>query len=111
VVDTVVSALVALMQRLEMREGEPPAVGKQDIFRNAIWLRAPEGGLFLSRVKPGEEVRAGQTVGVLANLLGDAELVLPSPVDGRILGLAHDQFVLPGHGVANIGTRDGSDAP
>ena len=111
VVDTVVRSLTALMQGLKMSEGQPPTVGKQEIFSDALWLRVPEGGLFLSRVKPGDEVRAGEPVGVLANLLGDEELVLQSPVDGKILGLAHDQFVLPGYGVANIGTREGSDLP
>ena len=110
-VATVTGHLTALMQRMDMRDGRPRAPGEQAIFQDALWLRVPDGGLFLSRVKPGAEVRMGDVVGVLANLLGDEERVLRSPVTGTVLGLAHDQFVLPGHGVANIGTREGKDQP
>ncbi len=110
-VDAVARSLTTLMQRLGMRDGQPPRLGRQELFKKAVWLRVPEGGLFLSRVKTGDEVRAGETVGVLVNFLGDEEVALPSPVDGKILGLAYDQFVLPGYGVAHVGSRDGTDAP
>lgn len=110
-VAAVTHSLLAMMQRLGMREGQPPPTAPQEIYPDSLWLRVAEGGLFLGARQVGDRVETGQPIGAVVQLLGERELTLHSPVTGRILGLSQDQFVLPGYGVAHIGILHGADKP
>jgi hypothetical protein len=49
------------------------------------WLRSSDAGIVLRQVKPGQEVRAGQKLGELANWLGRYLEDVTSPAGGVIL--------------------------
>lgn len=83
----------------------------QLVYEKPYWIRTERGGIFLSSKRLGDPVSAGEKVGVIANPLTDEQTDILAPGPGRILGLASDQFVLPGYGVFHIGREVVEEKP
>jgi predicted deacylase len=105
-----VTALDTLMAKLKLIKrfrlwSEPPPV-----YYASRWLRADRGGILLSDVRLGQRVRQGDLLGTVTNPLSSAVTEIRAPLNGRILGMALDQFVLPGFATYHIGiATDDSD--
>lgn len=108
-VSVVTQALEGLMQALQMTAGTPPAAVPQITYPDSQWLRAEAGGLFINVKVAGDEVRKGETLGVIANLFDGQEKPITAPENGRLLGVAESQFVLPGYGLYHLGLSFGRD--
>lgn len=104
-VDYALAATRTALVNLDMLPGAKRRVA-QPVYRRSLWLRAENGGIFISRKAIGDEVKAGEVIGVIANPLTEEEQPLASAVDARILGLASNQFVLPGYGVFHLGVPE-----
>lgn len=104
-VDSAERALATALVNLGMLPGEKRRV-EQPVYRKSRWIRAENGGIFISHKLIGDEVKAGEVIGVIANPLTEEEKPLMSGVDARILGLASNQFVLPGYGVFHLGIAE-----
>ena len=104
-VDRALVATRTALVNLDMLPGEKRRL-PQPVYRGARWIRAENGGIFISRKAIGDEVKAGEVIGVIANPLTEEEKPLVSAVDARILGLASNQFVLPGYGVFHLGVAE-----
>lgn len=65
------------------------ANAKRDIVNYADWfeVRIPTDGIFYSRVKLGEEIRKGQSLGVVEDFFGNERASIPAPDSGRVLVL------------------------
>lgn len=108
-VSVVTQALEGLMQALQMTAGNPPSTTPQVTYPDSQWLRAEAGGLFINAKAAGDEVRKGETLGVIANLFDGQEKPITAPENGRLLGVAESQFVLPGYGLYHLGLSFGRD--
>ena len=78
---------------------------RAQLYRKTRWVRARKhGGIFLTSRLPGESVSKGELLGVITDpISGEREEVLAS-VDGKIIGMAAPQIVLPGYGLFHLGT-------
>lgn len=101
-VDTAVAAIFVVLHQLDMLESLAHKQSPQHHYKQARWVRAERGGIFTSRKELGAEVTTGEVIGTIANPLTDDHIELLAPISGRILGLASNQFVLPGYGVFNL---------
>jgi len=108
-VATAERALATALVNLGMLPGEKRRL-EQPVYRKSRWIRAENGGIFISHKLIGDEVKAGEVIGVIANPLTEEEKPLTSGVDARILGLASNQFVLPGYGVFHLGIVEATPA-
>ncbi|TRD22214.1 succinylglutamate desuccinylase/aspartoacylase family protein [Palleronia caenipelagi] len=70
--------------------------------RETSWVRAPASGLLRLFRETGEEVRAGQTLGIVADPFGETEFEIPAPSDGLILGRATMPVVNEGDAIYHI---------
>jgi len=77
----------------------------QPIFYQSRWLRSFRGGILASTVRVGVRVRKGDLLGVVTNPLTNEQTEIRSPFDGRLLGRALNQFVLPGFATFHIGVE------
>ncbi len=102
-VDKAVAALRVALGQLGLLAPLEAAQLPQLVYARPFWIRAPQGGVFMSRKVLGDSVVKGEIVGTIVNPLTDAHLDITAPDDGFILGLASDQFVLPGYGVYDVG--------
>ncbi|MEH6515328.1 MAG: M1 family aminopeptidase [Halioglobus sp.] len=74
-------------------------------FYRSSWVRANASGILFSRVELGGDVRSGDVLGEVINPVTNERSEVVSGLNGRILGMALDQFVLPGFAVYHIGIR------
>lgn len=104
-VDHGVRALRSLLNHLEMvprfrRWGEP-----QPVYYESQWVRANEGGILVSSVTLGAVVRKGQLLGTVTDPITNRRVDVRAPFDGRVLGMALNQSVIPGFAAYHIGIR------
>ena len=72
-------------------------------FYDSAWVRSNASGILLSEKELGDEVRKGDILGAVNNPISNEQIDIVSPYKGRILGMALDQFVMPGFAVYHIG--------
>ncbi len=75
------------------------------------WVRADGGGILFGKVTLGQKVRAGELLGTVTDPITNVRADILSPYDGRVIGMAVDQVVLPGFAAFHIGIqpKDGAD--
>ena len=95
----------SLMAVLEMVDEKKPAADAPLYFHRSKWVRANDGGLFLSRVSLGEAVGAGQLLGIVTDPISEERNEILSSHDGRVLGMAINQVVMPGKRLFRIGMQ------
>ncbi len=66
------------------------------------WLTAEHGGLFVARVRAGDLVRAGESIGDVWYLDGSSRPVPPLERDGILIGLRSDPVVHTGERLAFV---------
>jgi len=75
----------------------------EPVFYKSTWVRASRGGLLFGEVKLGQRVRQGSLLGTITDPITNLRSELRAPVNGRILGMALNQVVLPGFAAYRIG--------
>jgi predicted deacylase len=74
------------------------------IYRKTLWVRSGDAhGVFLTRRKLGDSVRKGDVLGDVTDPINEQRVEIEAPHDGRIIGMAVPQFVLPGYGLYHLG--------
>jgi len=84
--------------------GEP-----QPVYYEARWLRAETGGILFSRVAVGDKVNKGDVLGTVTDPITNRRSEIRAPQDGRILGMALNQAVIPGFAAYNVGIQKSSE--
>lgn len=69
------------------------------------WVRADSGGILFGRVELGQQVRTGDLLGTVTDPITNVRADILSPWDGRVIGMAVDQVVMPGFAAFHIGIR------
>lgn len=73
------------------------------VFQRTSWVRCDQGGILVSRIGLGDQVEAGEALGTISDpLSGEVEEIV-APYDGRVIGMAVDQLVMPGFAAYHIG--------
>lgn len=102
-VDFGVLAVETLIDKLGMINRSRLWSEKQPVFYASRWVRSDQGGILITNVKLGARVREGDVLGTVTNPLSNDVMQVRSPFEGRVLGMALSQFVLPGFAAFHIG--------
>jgi predicted deacylase len=78
--------------------GEP-----EPIYYKSRWIRAEHGGILFSKKRQGDMVKIDEVLGSITDPITNESSDVLSTANGRIIGMAVDQFVMPGYGVYHIG--------
>jgi len=108
-IETGVSSINRLLEREGMYSrlfswGEP-----EPIYYKSSWIRAERGGILFSKKKQGDMVKAGEMLGTVTDPITNESSNILSPISGRIIGMAVDQFVMPGYGCYHIGIESSEE--
>jgi predicted deacylase len=100
-----VKGIYALIDQLGMYRklrvwGNPAPVHYQ-----SRWVRADAGGILFGKVKLGQRVKPGDLLGTVTDPITNLRADILSPYDGRIIGMAVDQVVLPGFAAFHVGIQ------
>lgn len=80
--------------------GEP-----EPIYYRSSWVRASRGGILLADVSLGSTVRKGDVLGSITDPMNNATTEIVSPYEGRVIGMARNQVVMPGFATFHIGIQ------
>jgi predicted deacylase len=94
-----------LLQSLGMIENTVPPVMNTDVFQGSRWVRTDDGGIFLGERQLGDVVAVGDRLGTVTDPFTNDRVEIVSQYDGRVIGRAMDQVVIPGFALYHLGTR------
>jgi predicted deacylase len=77
----------------------------QPIYYRSTWVRSDLGGILFSRVELGEKVDVGDKLGTVTDPITNGRAHVISPFKGTVLGMALNQFVMPGFALFRIGVE------
>ncbi len=75
----------------------------EPVYYQSRWVRADHGGILAGQVRLGRRVRPGDLLGTVIDPISNESNKILSPYRGRIIGMALDQFVMPGYATFHIG--------
>jgi predicted deacylase len=73
------------------------------VYYQSKWVRADHGGILFSLVRLGQVVDAGDVLGTVTDPISNEQNLIYSPVEGRVIGMALNQMVMPGFATFNLG--------
>lgn len=77
----------------------------QPAYYKSQWIRVQMGGILFSQRHLGDFVKQGDILGAVTNPINNKSSDIRSTVNGRIIGMATDQVVMPGFAAYHIGIR------
>ncbi|MEZ5524991.1 MAG: succinylglutamate desuccinylase/aspartoacylase family protein [Pseudomonadales bacterium] len=77
----------------------------EPVYYHSIWVRANRGGILFSDVELGEKVDKGDLLGTVTDPITNVRSEITAPFEGRILGMAVNQVVMPGFAAFRIGIQ------
>ena len=105
-----VKIIQAVLRGVNMTRPFWATSGSQAVFYSSRWVRVNYGGLLISNVDIGERVWKDTVLGSIVNPITDETFEILSPYSGRVLGMALNQFMLPGYAAFNIGIAADKDS-
>jgi predicted deacylase len=78
--------------------GEP-----EPVYYQSSWIRAERGGILFSKKELGEMIDKDEVLGTITDPITNESSTILATTSGRIIGMAVDQFVMPGYGCYHIG--------
>ncbi|MBX3707763.1 MAG: succinylglutamate desuccinylase/aspartoacylase family protein [Pseudomonadales bacterium] len=110
-----VRGIQALMQSMGMHGEQRQADPTEPVYYQSRWVRADHGGILSGKVPLGHQVAIGDLLGTVIDPLTNQQQQIRSPFRGRVIGMALDQFVMPGYATFHIGiesaVEDALEAP
>ena len=78
--------------------GEP-----EPVYYQSSWIRAERGGILFSKKELGDMINTDEVLGTITDPITNESSSILATTSGRIIGMAVDQFVMPGYGCYHIG--------
>lgn len=75
------------------------------VYYRSAWVRANQSGILFSQATLGQRVKEEEILGTVTDPITNARSTIKSPYNGRIIGMALDQVVLPGFAAYHIGIQ------
>jgi len=98
-----IAGVRGLLRGLDMVESDGPGpIAPPPIYHASRWVRADSVGILRANVLLGAEVQAGDVLATVFDPIADVREEILSPVAGRVIGKALDQFVAPGFAVFHL---------
>ncbi|GMW05332.1 MAG: hypothetical protein AMXMBFR8_01290 [Nevskiales bacterium] len=77
----------------------------EPVYYHSRWVRADHGGVLFSVVRLGQTVRAGDILGTVTDPISNEQNLIYAPFEGRVIGMAVNQVVMPGFAAFHLGTE------
>lgn len=100
-----VKSIYSLLKTQEMYSRAFSWGDPEPTYYQSRWLRADAGGILFSRVELGGKINKGEVLGTVADPITNEESHIVAPFDGRVIGMAVNQVVMPGFAAYHIGIK------
>ncbi len=109
-VEHTVKALYTLLDTMQMYDKRSLWGNPEPAYYSSAWVRADQGGILLAQIKLGRKVKKGDVLGTVTDPITNERAKISAPFAGRIIGMALNQFVMPGYATFHIATEAELDA-
>lgn len=75
----------------------------EPVYYQSSWIRVNHGGILFSNVKLGNKIKAGDVLGTVTDPITNVRHEIVSSHEGRLIGMALNQVMLPGFAAYHIG--------
>lgn len=75
----------------------------EPVYYQSSWIRVNHGGILFSNVDLGQKVKSGDVLGTVTDPITNVRHSIISSHDGRVIGMALNQVMLPGYAAYHIG--------
>ncbi len=97
------AGIVRLLDALKIVNRVNLLSAARPVYYQSKWVRADHGGLLFSLVRLGQIVEAGDVLGTVTDPISNEQNLIYSPLEGRVIGMALNQMVMPGFATFNLG--------
>ena len=106
-----VRGVVSVMEYLGMLPTKRHAGSSRTpmILRSSRWVRAPLSGVVRAKKPTGVHIKAGQSLAVVSDPLGEAVTDIESPLDGVIIGRTNLPLAHEGDALFHVGSTEDLD--
>lgn len=73
------------------------------VYYSSQWVRADTGGILFSKIDLGKRVTTGELLGTVTDPVSNEREEIRATYSGRVIGMALNQFVMPGFATFHIG--------
>ncbi len=98
-----VKSIQTLLDTMDMYNRRSFWGNPEPAYYQSRWVRADHGGILSGKVKLGRRVAPGELLGTVIDPISNEQADIISPFRGRVIGMALDQFVMPGYATFHIG--------
>jgi predicted deacylase len=105
VVEEGVKAINTLLAKTGMYGKQQRWTRIAPVYYRSAWVRANQSGILFSKAALGQRVKVDDVLGTVTDPITNARTTIKSPYNGRIIGMALDQVVLPGFAAYHIGIQ------
>lgn len=104
-VDQAVAGIKRLLRSQGMIHKATLLKQPEPVYYSSRWVRADHGGVLFSVVRLGQTVRPGDILGTVTDPITNEQNLIYAPLEGRIIGMAVNQVVMPGFATFHLGTE------
>lgn len=104
-VDSGVNGIYGLLKKQNMYSKFFDWGSPSPVYFDSKWLRVSSAGILFSKVKLGDDVRKGALLGTVTDPITNESVEVSSTIDGKIIGMATNQVVMPGFAAYHIGIK------
>jgi predicted deacylase len=95
--------LINILKYLQMIKGKPENLPSRYRFFDSFWLHSHTGGIFRPNIELRQEVKKGEIMGNIYNLLDQELEVIKAPFDGIVIGYRSVPCIHPGDWTVWVG--------
>lgn|GEM_PF-139486 len=104
-----VQSINSLLQRQDMYSRLFSWGESEPTYYRSKWIRSNTGGILFSNVALGGLAEKGEPLGTVTDPITNESMEIIAPVDGRIIGMAVNQVVMPGFAAYHLGIESPED--
>lgn len=101
-----VKSIKILLNKIRMLENAYVWNDSESVYYHSAWVRVDHGGILFGNVSLGDKVTKNEVLGVVTDPITNTQSEVISPHNGRIIGMAVDQVVMPGFAGFHIGIKE-----
>ncbi len=101
-----VKSIKILLNKIRMLENTYVWNDSESVYYHSAWVRVDHGGILFSNVALGDIVYENKVLGVVTDPITNTQREVKSPHNGRVIGMAVDQVVMPGFAGFHIGIKE-----
>ncbi len=98
-----VAGIEHALSALGLRERKGIFADPEPVYFRSSWVRSDHGGMLFSVVRLGQMVDDGDILGTVTDPITNQQNLIYAPFQGRILGMAVNQIVMPGFAAFRVG--------